>query len=370
MVSVALVCWGLILAPPTARATPRCATVVDMLIVLDATGSMGMGKPTFWQQATSAVEWLVEEHARDMRIGLILFPRVDSDLTCDPGRITVPLRLSAEAAITRAMAAVVPAGATPLAETLDQARLYYAKVKATIPRYVLLISDGDDSCLGEPVSAVERLRAAGVRTFVVGFGDGLAPDVLRDMALAGGAPRAGSIPFFEASDAASLRQALAAVGSYAACCGNGIIDEGETCDIFIPRGKPGACPLTCNDQQLCTRDERLGTLCTASCRHTPITRAVSGDGCCLPGHTAAQDSDCRTEPPTLIEPDGGGVAAVGRYQGCDCHLSGDAPDATPLLALPLLLALRRRDRLPISAKKRHQTRNMRAAMAENPRQTP
>src|SRR5262249_47722382 len=30
-------------------------------------------------------------------------------------------------------------------------------------------------------------------------------------------------------------------------CGNGVVDTGETCDIGIAQGNPGACPVDCAD---------------------------------------------------------------------------------------------------------------------------
>lgn len=69
-------------------------------------------------------------------------------------------------------------------------------------------------------------------------------------------------------------------------CGNGVTDPGETCD--------GNCPLSCDDGVACTTDVMTGSVatCDVVCAHNPIAICVSGDGCCGPGCTASNDSDC------------------------------------------------------------------------------
>jgi cysteine-rich repeat protein len=73
-------------------------------------------------------------------------------------------------------------------------------------------------------------------------------------------------------------------------CGNGAIDKGETCEANSER----PCPASCDDGDPCTKDERTGSIqnCNVVCTNAPITQAVSGDKCCLPGISANVDSDC------------------------------------------------------------------------------
>lgn len=77
-----------------------------------------------------------------------------------------------------------------------------------------------------------------------------------------------------------------------AACGNGFVDAGETCDTGITSGA-GSCPATCNDSMVCTTDMLVGAgTCTAACSFTPITTAMSGDGCCPAGANHNTDTDC------------------------------------------------------------------------------
>jgi hypothetical protein len=71
-------------------------------------------------------------------------------------------------------------------------------------------------------------------------------------------------------------------------CGNGEIEEGETCD---------PCPSGCDDGLICTTDaleSGNASECTAVCSHTDITACVSGDGCCLMSCDSGNDNDCIT----------------------------------------------------------------------------
>jgi hypothetical protein len=73
-------------------------------------------------------------------------------------------------------------------------------------------------------------------------------------------------------------------------CGNGTVEDGETCD---PKDTcPG--PIPCNDGNACTIDVITGSAddCSAVCTPHPITQCRNNDGCCAPGCTPANDDDC------------------------------------------------------------------------------
>ena len=75
-------------------------------------------------------------------------------------------------------------------------------------------------------------------------------------------------------------------------CGNGVVDNGETCDTAIASG-PGSCPTSCNDNMACTQDVLVNAgTCTVVCSYQPITTPANGDGCCPSGANANNDNDC------------------------------------------------------------------------------
>jgi len=76
-------------------------------------------------------------------------------------------------------------------------------------------------------------------------------------------------------------------GDGGASCGNGAVDDGETCD------PPGSCAV-CDDGNACTADTTTGSAdtCDLVCERSAITACQDGDGCCAAGCTAVTDADC------------------------------------------------------------------------------
>ncbi len=89
-------------------------------------------------------------------------------------------------------------GTTPLGGSLISARMYLQDVEAVDPvagcrpYRVVLITDGKETCDGDPITAAGDLQAAGYDTYVIGFAitDGDAVSDLNDIASAGGTTEA------------------------------------------------------------------------------------------------------------------------------------------------------------------------------------
>ncbi len=301
--------------PAPAAAAPACKSNSDMLVLLDASGSM---KGTKWTSATMAVGSLVSAFGGKIRFGLMLFP--SSGASCAKGKVNVPVANGNKAAINTALLSRTPSGMTPMGATLTAAETYLGSIDPLKKKYVVIITDGGESCSGNPVAAVTSLYKAGVTTFVVGFGSGVAAATLKSMALAGGAPLSSALSFYQASNAAQLTAALKKIGAATDCCGNGVLDSGELCDTAIVSGKKGACPKVCKDNDPCTKDKIVGTLCTAACKHTLVLALINGDGCCPPGATYSLDTDC----PNLC-----GNGKVDAGEKCDTSIMSGKKGACP-----------------------------------------
>lgn len=171
----------------------------DVLLVVDRSGSMAQslsGGPQKWYLMRQALDAVVTAYESEVQFGLMTFP---SDDDCGAGEVVQPIAAGSGADIRAALDASKPeTGATPTHLSIQAAQAYFAATPAgPAPRYALLATDGAPTCgaidddeapaVAESVAAIAALAAAGVPTFVLGFGEDVndAPDTLTQMAGAG-----------------------------------------------------------------------------------------------------------------------------------------------------------------------------------------
>jgi hypothetical protein len=179
----------------------------NVLFVLDASGSMAgrvEGRPKI-AVAREVLAGALAELPPDVAVGLEAYGhRRGSD--CGDIEVLVPAGPRRGPAIEKAMRALQPRGKTPITGALEQAAEQARRLGG--PTSVVLISDGQETCGGDPCAAVAKLRDAGVAvTFhVVGFDVAAAESAqLRCIAEAGGGT------YFGADSAGALSSALASV---------------------------------------------------------------------------------------------------------------------------------------------------------------
>lgn len=177
----------------TFAATP---TAVDLLIVLDRSASMqdtAAGSaptpldPSKWAEVVPALTDVIDSASDAISWGLKTFPE-DGDAcaaTSVSNRIDVPIAAATVPVVTAAIAATLPGGnGTPTSAAIRAATSYLAALNDGRPKYLLLVTDGEPSCVGQPgavgittdpgasaadtVSAVSAAAQAGFHTFVVG----------------------------------------------------------------------------------------------------------------------------------------------------------------------------------------------------------
>ncbi|NOZ86860.1 MAG: VWA domain-containing protein [Deltaproteobacteria bacterium] len=206
------------LAPSFAAAQdyPDCAA--NALIVLDRSFSMNAeieGK-TKLNIAKDAIKFMVTQFDGQIIFGLMVYP---GDNSCGDGIMIAEMPAKASD-IEAALDAIDARGQTPIPQAMQAARDYFISYLPTdpVPRasYVILLTDGKSNCGGEnpsipsdPVPAVQALRNTNgndIKTYVIGFGDGVDPQQLTAIANAGGT---GS-PFL-ADNQQSLESALSQI---------------------------------------------------------------------------------------------------------------------------------------------------------------
>jgi hypothetical protein len=297
LVPCAIVVVALSLASNRAQAGV-CGPTPDVLLLQDRSGTMKelVGGTSKWNIAMNAIQDLTTSYQGQINFGLMLFPRWPHVSNCSSGKINVSVGANTSGSINNVISATFPLGDTPLALTLDEARTYLQQNASGTPQYVILITDGKETCSpDEPGSAgyntsmlaAGRLLSNGVKTYVVGFGTLIDPGALTATAQAGGT---GS--YFQADDLGQLKSALNEIAAQLTCCGDGVLNAGEICDTRIPAGQFGACPTYCNDGNPCTEDLLIGSGCNTACSSAMITSYIDYDGCCPPGGNSALDKDC------------------------------------------------------------------------------
>lgn len=247
----------------------------DLLIVLDRTQSMksrpngsnpgaALYQESKWYLATQAIKTLTAApNDTTILFGLELFPRDPGGAVChtlaeelagasatnpdcEAGEVLVPVGAGTGGAIAGALDVTTQrlCNTTPIAKALTTAQQTLAGIKSTRPQFVVLVTDGQETCKGNAVDVVQQLSAASVNTYVIGFGtaDGGAGGVdrrlLNNAACAGhtapkfgqscvkqdggtgyvAAQPGGATLYYAAEDGQQLQQALQSIAG-GVCCG-------------------------------------------------------------------------------------------------------------------------------------------------------
>lgn len=221
-------CVGVVCVPDVCEATAFSAEPIpaNVMITIDRSGSMNSDigdDGSKWDVGRAAIEQLMATASPSISFGLNVYPGFNQDCSdgqdCGEGVVALPVGSDRQAIVAYLEDAETCSFRTPTAENLELLAGEPELQDPTRNNFVLLITDGQSTC-DDPVDAVEDLFAAtpSVRTFVVGFGDGVDPDELEDMANAGGTARDDDPVFFQADNAASLDQAFAEIaGSVLGC---------------------------------------------------------------------------------------------------------------------------------------------------------
>jgi hypothetical protein len=223
----------------------------EFLIVLDRSSSMiGVGLGGLiggldrWTPATTAVKNFVGSLQAKAKFGLMLFPdpAIPVPFSCEKGKIDVQPAVNSAAQIERVLTMSPPgdllaAGSTPTASSLLAALAAFrappcgADCTDITSKHVLLVTDGDPTCPSrgrtpqeETIEAVDALLAAGIDTYVIGYGSDLGGDFMNELARHGGTEK-----FYPVDDEATLNAHLAKIAG-------GVVDCEYTLDhdITVP----------------------------------------------------------------------------------------------------------------------------------------
>jgi hypothetical protein len=143
----------------------------NLLFILDASNSMwgqveGIAKI---ETARKTLSRLLADLPANTRTGLMVYGHRDKS-SCKDVEIVVPVGKTDPAAIKGQLSDITPRGKTPMAYSLEQSATAF-DADSESANNVVLISDGIETCEGDPCAAAGKLAEAeiGVKVHVVGF---------------------------------------------------------------------------------------------------------------------------------------------------------------------------------------------------------
>jgi hypothetical protein len=235
-----------------------------LLVILDKSSSMVTGTvptgETKWEAARIAIARISTMFQDSIDFGLMVFPYPNQ---CNPGQVVIPVGPGNSDAINDYMADPPPTGGnwTPMAQSLEAAAAYPPMSDTSLRRVAVLVTDGwqwcdpyDPATRFDPVDAAAMLRATGTTVHVVGFGDGVDPPPLNQIAYQSGTyilgcnpgetdPLAGDNCYHQAMGIDSLSSALETIARHATeeVC-DGLDND---CDDQVDEGLTRACFTLC-----------------------------------------------------------------------------------------------------------------------------
>lgn len=194
-------------ALPTSAAAQGAASAPGVLFILDASGSM-KAKIDNREKIVIAKEVmsnLLRDLPATIRVGLEVYGHHTKG-DCNDIEVMAPVGQADKAALIQRIQAIDPKGMTPITQALQVAaeQLKTAEQDTT----VVLVSDGEETCKGDPCAAVASLLQQGIKlkVHVVGF-DVAEKEQQQLMCIA----KAGNGRYFTANNAEQLKDALTEV---------------------------------------------------------------------------------------------------------------------------------------------------------------
>jgi hypothetical protein len=145
----------------------------NLEIILDASGSMKLplGKKTRWTTALDVLNDVLAKLPDDFNVGLRVYGHREASTSrkaCTDSQLVLPLAKLNRAAVLAAANRLKPRGETPLVYSVLQTA---SDLKTAGAGTVIVITDGEESCKGDPQAAVKQLQTSGVDVTlnIVGF---------------------------------------------------------------------------------------------------------------------------------------------------------------------------------------------------------
>ncbi len=203
------------ITPPTLpQALPTTAVVstaapVDIEFLVDVSGSMSalVGTESQMDIAKKSIKQTLTTIPPNVPVALRVYahrvPKANKEASCQDTELLIPFQPLNIAAFSAAVDSLKPNGYTPIAYSLKAAAQDFVGKESQ--HVVILLSDGEETCGGDPVAEAKNLLAQGFKVTIhtIGF----RVDAKTKAQLAAISSTTGG-SYYDASDAASLTQNL------------------------------------------------------------------------------------------------------------------------------------------------------------------
>ena len=152
---------------------------INLIVILDSSGSMAeeINSRQKIDIAKEAVSDFMTKMPKGVKTGLVVYGHKGSNssankgLSCKGIEEIIKLGVNNTDSIISAMDSFKPQGWTPIAESFNFAKNIFKKDGIDNKNYLILVSDGIESCDGNPLIAAEdlKLEVPGVKLNIIGF---------------------------------------------------------------------------------------------------------------------------------------------------------------------------------------------------------
>ncbi len=156
------------------------AETYNVEVILDSSGSMAnkMGSKTRMELAKESIKKFAASLPKEANISLRVYghkgtnSESDKKLSCSSNELVYPMQSYNQAGLAKALSKFQPAGWTPLAQAITEAQKDLSQYKGEKNKNIIyVVSDGIETCGGDPVVAAKSLKDSGIAPVVtiIGF---------------------------------------------------------------------------------------------------------------------------------------------------------------------------------------------------------
>lgn len=173
--------------------SPSFVFAAEVEFILDASGSMGkpLGALTKIEVAKQSILSTLKEVDPAVKVALRVYghnySNQQKELSCKDSVLVIPFSAPDISAFESSLSPIKTNGFTPIAYSLELASKDFSATEEK--RIIILVSDGEETCDGDPVEAIRTLKTQGfkVTVHVIGFDvDQATRDQLNAIASTGG----------------------------------------------------------------------------------------------------------------------------------------------------------------------------------------